>query len=363
MIKRIAAALTILVLAVAASGCGDDRATKITRNGNDLVVAPFKGQLTDVDERPIAVAAGEGGVWATSMAGGVLTKIDPKTGKVVGKPTETDDAPYAVDAAFGKVWVAAFQNDKLIQIDPDTRKVIKTTKVANRPFGLTHGFGSMWVTSIRNETVSRIDYDTGEEIGDPIKIDGPPYKIANGFGYIWVTNIRDGEVVKIDPKYNRVVGRPIKIGTRKCSEIPVPDPLKPAPLVDCGAPSAIVAAGKYLWIANLRGKALKKGEGTPTQIKQNIPNGEVWRINPKTGKAVGDPIPVPIRPQAIAGDDKNVWVVSLGANAITRIDTQTGIRDKLPIDISGQPTDVALGFGKAWFSLSSDDQVASLPND
>lgn len=362
MNKRVAASLTILALAVAASGCGDDRATKVTRNGNDLVVAPFTGQLTDVDERPIAVAAGEGGVWTTSMAGGVLTKIDPQTGKVVGKPTVTDDAPYAVDAAFGKVWVAAFQNDKLIQVDPETQKVIKTTKVANRPFGLTHGFGSMWVTSIRNETVSRIDYDTGEEIGDPIKIDGPPYKIANGFGYIWVTNIRDGEVVKIDPKFNRVVGKPIKIGARKCSEIPVPNPLKPAPLVDCGAPSAIVAAGKYLWVANLRGKALKKGEGTPTQIKQNIPNGEVWRIDPKTGKAVGDPIPVPIRPQAIAGDDTNVWVVSLGANAITRIDTRTGIRDKLPIDISGQPTDVALGFGKAWFSLSSDDQIAALDN-
>ncbi|MBI2690459.1 MAG: hypothetical protein HYX29_00730 [Solirubrobacterales bacterium] len=363
MKKRIAASLTILALAVAASGCGDDRATKVSRNGNDLVVAPFKGQLIEVDERPIAVTAGEGGVWTTSMAGGVLTKIDPETGKVVGKPTETDDAPYAVDAAFGKVWVAAFQNDKLIQVDPETRKVIKTTKVANRPFGLTHGFGSMWVTSIRNETVSRFDPGTGEEIGAPIQLDGPPYRITTGFGYVWVTNIRDGEVLKIDPKTNKVVGEPIPIGARKCSDIPVLDPLKPAPLVNCGAPSAIIAAGKYLWVANLRGPALTKGQGTPTQIKQNIPNGEVWRIDPKTEKPVGDPIPVPIRPQALAGDDTSVWVVSLGANAITRIDTQTGVRDKLPIDVSGQPTDAATGYGKVWFSLSSDDRVASLPND
>ena len=81
-----------------------------------------------------------------------------------------------------------------------------------------------------------------------------------------------------------------------------------------------------------------------------------------SGKPVGDPIPVPIRPQSLAGDDTAVWVVSLGANAVTRIDTKTGVRDKLPIDISGQPTDAAIGYGKVWFSLSSDDQVASLDN-
>jgi DNA-binding beta-propeller fold protein YncE len=359
MNARAIAALTILVVALTAAGCGDNRATKIQRNGNDLVVAPFTGSLTDVPERPIAVAAGEGGVWATSMAGGVLSKIDPSSGKTVGKPTTMDDAPYAVDAAFGKVWVAAFQNDKLIQVDPSTRKVIKTTKVPNRPFGLTHGFGSMWVTSIRNETVSRVDPETGEPSGKPIAIGGPPYQVAAGFGYIWVTNIRDGDVVKIDPKSNKVVGDPIPIGARKCTDVPAVDPAK-TPLVNCGAPSAIIAAGKYLWVANLRGLALAKGQGTPTQIKQHIPNGEVLRIDPRTGKAVGDPIPVPIRPQAMAGDNSSVWVVSLGANAITRIDTKTGIRDKLPIDISGQPTDVALGYGKAWFSLSSDDQIAAL---
>ncbi|MGH2958462.1 MAG: hypothetical protein ACRDKE_02575, partial [Solirubrobacterales bacterium] len=164
------------------------------------------------------------------------------------------------------------------------------------------------------------------------------------------------------PKTNKVAGEPIPIGARKCSEIPVPDPLNSAPLVNCGAPSAIIAAGKYLWVANLRGLALTKGQGTPTQIKQNIPNGEVWRIDPKTGRAVGQPIPVPIRPQALAGDDTSVWVVSLGANAVTRIDTQTAVRDKLPIDVSGQPTDAAIGYGKVWFSLSSDDQIAALEN-
>jgi DNA-binding beta-propeller fold protein YncE len=357
MNARAAAALTILAIALAASGCGDERPTKVSRNGNNLVVAPFQGSLTDVPERPIAVAAGEGGVWATSMAGGVLSKLDPSTGKTIGKPTTLDDAPYAVDAAFGKVWVAAFQNDKLIQVDPETRKVIKTTKIANRPFGLTHGFGSMWVTSIRNETVSRIDPATGEEVGDPIQLDGPPYQLAAGFDYIWVTNIRDGNVVKIDPKTNKIVGDPIPIGERSCKDIPAEDPL-----VNCGAPTAIIAAGKYLWVANLRGLALQKGQGTQTQINQKIPNGEVWRINPKTGDPVGDPIPVPIRPQALAGDDTAVWVVSLGANAVTRIDTSTGVRDKLPIDVSGQPTDASIGFGKVWFSLSSDDQIAALDN-
>lgn len=359
--RRVAFSLMALVAALAIAGCGDS-AKKVKRNDAGVLVAPFDGQTTKLARRPIAVAAGGGSVWVTSMAGGVLTKIDPKTGKKDGKPITIDDAPYQVLYAFGKVWVAAFQNDKLFQVDPATKKVIKYTKVGNRPFGMAAGFGSLWVTSIRSESISRVDPSTGEVVGDPIQLDGPPYKVATGFGYVWVTNLRDGTVEKIDPKTDKVVGDPIRIGGRTCNqaaEARSEDEVNDV-VVDCGAPAAIIAAGKYIWVSNLRGPAVRTGDATAVQVKQGIPNGQVWRIDPASGKVVGQPIPVPIRPLAMAGNAESVWVIGVETDTLLRIDTKTAKRDVRPIGIGNAPTDVALGYGKVWVPISKDDKLASL---
>lgn len=339
MIRLRPIALLIAIAAfapIAATGCGDDKPKKsAVRNDDGIVVTPFDGQRIEVTRRPIAVATGEGAVWVASMAGGVVTKIDPRTGEAVGKPTPTDDSPYAIDVAFGKVWVATFQNDKLIQIDPRTRKVIKTTKVANRPFGLTSGFGSMWVTSIRGETLSRIDPDSGESVGEPIELSGPPHQVAAGLGYVWVTNIRDGVVDKIDPRTNTVVDE-IKVDS---------------------APSAVVTAAGSVWVANVRRAELVKDPDTGKNRIEQLP-ATVWRIDPETGRRIGSPIEVPIRPYAMAGDAENVWVVSIDGDTLLRIDARTGKRDKLPIGIGNAPTDVAIGFDRVWVPLSREDELA-----
>src|SRR5690242_211727 len=103
MKARAAIALLCLLALVALAGCGDDN-KKVKRNDAGVLVAPFDGQTTKMPRRPISVAAGGGSVWVTSMAGGVLSKVDPKTGKKVGKPVEIDDAPYTSLYAFDKLW-------------------------------------------------------------------------------------------------------------------------------------------------------------------------------------------------------------------------------------------------------------------
>lgn len=341
---RITALSLVVLAAVLLAGCGEDDTTgkKVVRNDDGILVAPFRGQyIEDLPRRPIAVAAGEGAVWVASMAGGVVSKIDPETNKRVGKPIVTDDAPYSIDAAFGKVWVATFQNDKLIQIDPESRKVVKTTKVDNRPFGMTHGFGSMWVTSIRNESISRIDPATGKRAAPRIQLSGPPYAVTTGLGYVWVTNIRDGLVEKIDPKTNKVVGDPIKTGT---------------------LPSAIAVAGGSLWVANAKGETnTRKGTGTPAQYdrKEPIKMGSVWRIDPDSGERIGASIETPVRPQAMAADDDWVWVVSVDADTLLQISVKTGKPVGRAIGIGNAPTDVALGFDRVWAPISREDKLAA----
>lgn len=357
---RTASAVLCLAALIALAGCADDQKT-VKRNDAGVLVAPFEGSTTKMPRRPIAVAAGGGSVWVTSMAGGVLTRVDPETGKKLGKPVTIDDAPYQLLYAFDKVWVAAFQNDKLFQVDPSTGKVIKFTKLENRPFGMAAGFGSLWITGIRSETISRIDPATGRPEGPPIELSGTPYMVATGFGSVWVTNLRDGLVDRIDPKTNEVV-QSIRIGGRTCnaaaqarSEDEVNDVV-----TDCGAPAAIVAAGKYIWVSNLRGPAVKKGEATDDQVRQGIPNGQVWRIDPTTNKVVGDPIAVPVRPLAMAGDDESIWVIGVETDTLTRIDVKSARAESPPIGIGNAPTDVALGYGKVWVPVSKDDRLASL---
>ncbi|MFT4049732.1 MAG: hypothetical protein QM648_07815 [Solirubrobacterales bacterium] len=352
--------LACLVLAFVLAGCGD-APKKVSRNDAGVLVAPFDGQTTKVARRPIAVAAGGGSVWVTSMAGGVLTRVNPRTGKKVGKPIEIDDAPYQVLYAFDKVWVAAFQNDKLFQVDPASGKVLTHTKLDNRPFGMAAGFGSLWVTSIRNETIRRVNPETGRPEGPRIALSGTPYKVAVGFGSVWVTDLRDGLVDRIDPQTNRVV-QTIRIGGRTCNkaaELRSEDEVNDV-VVDCGAPAAIVAAGRYIWVSNLRGPAVRSGEATDVQVKQGIPNGQVWRIDPKTDKVVGAPIPVPIRPLAMAADSDSLWVIGVETDTLTRIDLASAKRDDLPIAIGNAPTDVAVGYGKVWVTASKDDKLASV---
>lgn len=341
----------VVLLALSSAGCGDDaRPGKATRNDAGVVGLPFSGVSAELPDRPIAVATGEGAVWATSMAGGVVTKIDPKTNKPVGeKPTITGgEAPYAIDVAFGKVWVANFNSDQIVRIDPSTRKVIDRIDVDNRPFGLEDGYGYMWVTSIRRQTISRLDPRTGERVGRPIKTSGIPYQVAAGEGYIWVTNIRDGRIDKIDPRSGRLVGRPIEVGA---------------------FPGAIAVGGGYVWVANVRGggdddgNSSDSGASGATESPVNSPpEGNVWRLDPTTGRRVGAPIPVPLRPQAIAADDASVWVVSVDADTLVRIDAKTGRRDKLPLLVGNAPTDVAIapagGPPGAWVAVSKEDVAA-----
>jgi hypothetical protein len=43
-------------------------------------------------------------------------------------------------------------------------------------------------------------------------------------------------------------------------------------------------------------------------------------LDPKSGRPVGEPLPVPPNPWAVAAGEGHVWVSGLGASTLTRID-------------------------------------------
>jgi DNA-binding beta-propeller fold protein YncE len=73
-------------------------------------------------------------------------------------------------------------------------------------------------------------------------------------------------------------------------------------------------------------------------------------------------IKVPARPQAIAANDNDVWVVSLDVDTLLHIDAKTGRRDKRPFLIGNAPASVAIDerTGNVWVVNSKEDRIARL---
>jgi YVTN family beta-propeller protein len=90
---------------------------------------------------------GEGAVWVLNQTDGSVSRIDPKTNKVVGT-IEAGVSGFGGDIAAGegKVWV---RGDKvlLVVIDPKTNKVVKRFGPPCGSGAVRAGGGKVWVTA------------------------------------------------------------------------------------------------------------------------------------------------------------------------------------------------------------------------
>jgi streptogramin lyase len=85
----------------------------------------------------------------------------------------------------------------------------------------------------------------------------------------------------------------------------------------------------------------------------------VARIDPST-KVVAR-IRVARNPYGIAAGSRSLWVASLGAGTISRLQASSG-RVVKTIRVGGDPLGVALASGAVWFSQNSEGAVTRLGN-
>jgi len=150
------------------------------------------------------IAASPDGVWLVTDAKGVLSKIDPKTNKVVAEVT-VPAGSAGVTYGEGYVWVSSPMANMMTAVDSKTNKVVYSVPVGPGPRFVTTGAGSAWSFNQGDGTVSRIDAKTGKlivniETGCP----GGGGELAFGEGYVWATNSQI-PITQIDPKTNAVV--------------------------------------------------------------------------------------------------------------------------------------------------------------
>jgi DNA-binding beta-propeller fold protein YncE len=242
-----------------------------------------------------SVAAGEGGVWITDNSTGVVTRVDPRTGKVVANirvaPAKSG-APLGVAVGEGEVWAETYSGTAL-RIDPSTNRVL------GRPVTVTADWGLPWILPLEGDvvgnfldgTITRIDPATlrtvrgivpgiRSGIGSPI--------LAVGQGSVWLAATTDdlgqeGFVWRIDERTHQVIAKILVVGVFD-----------------------IVANESGVWVAT-------KEPSLPGGIY--LPNPRfppsVYRIDPSTND-LSRPLAFPLESELrLAVEDGGVWVGGL----------------------------------------------------
>jgi hypothetical protein len=155
-----------------------------------------------------AVAAGEGGVWVTSVSGGAVSMIDPATDQieatiVVSRP---EHGPWDVAVGEGGVWVVVgpqTHHSQVVRIDPATDRIVARIDVPDATV-IETGLGAVWVgqsSGGEQGHLVRIDPST-DEVAASIPVGPESSGLAIGGGSVWVLDDRSYEIRKVDPSAN-----------------------------------------------------------------------------------------------------------------------------------------------------------------
>jgi DNA-binding beta-propeller fold protein YncE len=188
------------------------------------------GEPLQVPAEAEVIAVGQGALWVASVAPGDLatpgkdqvTRIDLATGRTVAT-VAVGRAPLDLAATPGAVWVpnAGGGGDSVTRIDPATNRLAgRPVRTGASPQSLATGGGSLWVANHDERTVTRIDQASGKVRAD-IPVPSEPHRVTYGAGAAWVGNWHDNSVSRIDPATNRVVGSPIPIGFHHAGNLAV----------------------------------------------------------------------------------------------------------------------------------------------
>lgn len=87
--------------------------------------------------------------------------------------------------------------------------------------------------------------------------------------------------------------------------------------------------------------------------------GDVLRLDPGSGRRIGDPIPLGDRPSGIAMTASAAWVTSSSDRTVSRIDRRTArVTDR--IDVGILPVGITAGFDALWVANSGDGTVVRI---
>src|SRR3954447_9680237 len=164
------------------------------------------GQVVDtisVGNGPADLAYGLGGVWVGTSLDSAVFRVAPLSDKP-GKPFSIDAGADALAVGHGAVWLTSKESGVVSRLDPGSGRVTPI-HVGNAPVAVAAGPDAVWVANSEDGTVSRIDPATNRVVGTVPVGEGPSGIFVSKDGGVWVANEASGTLSKIDPAVGRVV--------------------------------------------------------------------------------------------------------------------------------------------------------------
>ena len=169
------------------------------------------------------VAVGPDAAWVTNGSAGTLSRLDPVSGKLLGR-IRVGRYPTAVAIGLKAVWVVDSGQGAVVRVARENLVVGEPIKVGRDPAGR----GYAWVVNRGDGTVSRFSLAGGAVVGKPSRVGGAPTATAVGRGGVLVLDAEGGRLVRLDPRTG-AVGRVVELG---------------------GAPGSIAIADGSAWITD-----------------------------------------------------------------------------------------------------------------
>jgi hypothetical protein len=321
---RLAPLVVAALVLATAIGYAVHRSTASSSRGAHTL-EPVVGAVVPLRPVITGVAAGDGGVWATSESGGaanptaagLLWRIDPRTNRAA-PPVAVAGGGQGIALAAGSLWTVSPEGTH--RVDPENGRVLaripaargseiegagravwvgrsridpRTNSVAAR--GDFDGFVSAIGpegTWARSDVLERIDAQTGRVVATVRRAGFTPNAVALGGGSVWVayasrTEWETTAVVRIDPKTNRPSGDPVVLHGR--------------------VPSALVYVGGSLWLL---------------AHNEEEQGARLTQIDPESGAVVGTPVHLGGgTPALLAASGRTLWVgEDLDQGTVTRVD-------------------------------------------
>jgi streptogramin lyase len=81
------------------------------------------------------------------------------------------------------------------------------------------------------------------------------------------------------------------------------------------------------------------------------PTGTILRLDPRTGRPLGNPVELDFKPGSIAAADDELWVADAAGRAVRRLDPQTGESTGEAVHLPPWPFDLQFAAGRLWVTI------------
>jgi DNA-binding beta-propeller fold protein YncE len=174
------------VWATAAGGSSDGTIIRIDPRSNRKVGSPV-----DIGGTPVTLAEQTGSLWIADSSRDQVVRASAASGRVSAR-IDVGDGPAQLVVFPDVIWVANLGDRTLSRIDPKTNRVVGAAISLGKEIDAIAGTrDDLWVASA-DDTLTRLDPASGAQVGAPLALESRhPFSLGSDGEALWIGSIGD----------------------------------------------------------------------------------------------------------------------------------------------------------------------------